>query len=83
MNHDRLDPRTQTRGKSPNAKKSMATAAKVPPANVDAKFGVEDHTAGDQTIDRDVDAANEDDDDAGTPGDSKRRHPDQNVARPT
>ena len=53
-----LDPRTQTAGKSPDAKKSMATAAKMPPSDIDSKVGVEDHTAGEHTVDKDVDAGN-------------------------
>ena len=81
MNHDKLDPRTQTEVKSPDAKKSMATAAKVPPSPVDLKVGIEDHHPGEQTIDRDVDAAHDDNRDA--PSDPKQRHPDQNVPPPT
>jgi hypothetical protein len=60
MKRDRLDPRTQTDGKSPDAKKSMANDAKVPPSIVDSKAAVEDHAPGDKTIDRDVDRANPD-----------------------
>ena len=55
---DELDPRTQTQGKSPDAKKSMANAGKVPPSIVDSKVGVEDHEPGEQTVDRDVDKGN-------------------------
>ena len=54
---DKLDPRTQTEGKSPDAKKSMAVEGKVPPSAVDSKVGIEDHAAGEQTIDRDVERA--------------------------
>jgi hypothetical protein len=74
MPHDKLDPRTQTDGKSPDAKKSMATAAKVPPSQVDLKVGIEDHHPGEQTVDRDVDAAQ---------GDGSRGRPDENVPPPT
>ena len=55
-----LDPRTQTRGKSPDAKKSMANHGKVPPSIVDSKAAVEDHAPGEQTVAKDVDAANPD-----------------------
>ena len=55
--HDKLDPRTQTDGDSPDARKSMAVDGKVPPSNIDSKVGVEDHAAGEQTIDRDVERA--------------------------
>ena len=58
MKHDKLDPRTQTDDKSPDAKKSMASEGKVPPSIVDAKAAVEDHTPGEQTVDRDVEAGN-------------------------
>jgi hypothetical protein len=54
---DKLDPRTQTDGKSPDARRSMAVDGKVPPSPVDGKVGVEDHAAGENTIDREVDAA--------------------------
>jgi len=53
-----LDPRTQTAGKSHDAKKSMATAAKVPPSQVDLKVGIEDDYPGEHTVDRDVDGGN-------------------------
>jgi hypothetical protein len=58
-NHDdKLDPRTQTKDQSPDAKKSMANKGKVPPSIVDSKVGVEDHEPGGQTVDRDVDKGN-------------------------
>ena len=53
-----LDPRTQTNGKSPDAKKGMAVDAKVPPSQVDLKVGIEEHYPGEQTVDKDVDAGN-------------------------
>jgi hypothetical protein len=55
---DKLDPRTQTDGKSPDAKKSMAVDGKVPPSYIDSKVGIEDHAPGEQTVDRDVERAN-------------------------
>ena len=60
MKRDKLDPRTQTDEKSPDAKKSMANDGKVPPSIVDSKAAVEDHAPGEQTVDRDVDQANPD-----------------------
>lgn len=66
MSYDDLDPRTQTEGKSRDAKKSMATAAKVPPSQVDLKVGIEDRYPGENTVDKDVDAGNP------TPGDESK-----------
>jgi hypothetical protein len=60
MKRDKLDPRTQTDGKSSDAKKSMANEGKVPPSIVDSKAAVEDHAPGAQTVDRDVERANPD-----------------------
>jgi hypothetical protein len=60
MKRDKLDPRTQTDEKSPDAKKSMANEGKVPPSIVDSKAAVEDHAPGEQTVDRDVERANPD-----------------------
>ena len=74
MKHDKLDPRTQTEGTSGDAKKSMATAAKVPPSAVDPKVGIEDHHPGEQTVDRDVDAAQ---------GDGTAGVPDEKLPPPT
>jgi hypothetical protein len=56
--HDKLDPRTQTEGKSPDARKSAAVDSKVPPSIVDSKVGVEDQEPGEHTVDKDVDAGN-------------------------
>jgi hypothetical protein len=56
--HDKLDPRTQTDGKSADAKKSMANQGKVPPSFIDSKAAVEDHAAGEPTIDKDVEKGN-------------------------
>ena len=53
-----LDPRTQTASKSPDAEKAMATAAKVPPSDIDSKAGIEAHYPGEHTVDKDVDAGN-------------------------
>ena len=58
--HDKLDPRTQTDNQSPDAKKGMANAGKVPPSIVDSKAAVEDHAPGEQTVDRDVERGNPD-----------------------
>ena len=58
MKRDKLDPRTQTDEKSPDAKKSMANEGKVPPSIVDSKAAVEDHAPGEGTVDRDVDSGN-------------------------
>jgi hypothetical protein len=60
MKHDKLDPRTQTESKSPDAKKSMANDGKVPRSIVDSKAAVEDHAPGEKTIDRDVERGNRD-----------------------
>jgi hypothetical protein len=60
MKRDKLDPRTQTDDKSPDAKRSMANDGKVPPSIVDSKAAVEDHAPGEQTVDKDVDRANPD-----------------------
>ena len=58
MPYDKLDPRTQTEGKSRDAKKSTADAAKVPPSQVDSTVGIEDQTEGQTTVDRDVERGN-------------------------
>ena len=55
MDDRKLDPRTQTEGQSRDARKSTANDAKVPPAQIDSKVGVEDHEVG-RHVDADVEA---------------------------
>jgi hypothetical protein len=59
MKRDPLDPRTQTDGKSPDAKHSAATNAKVPPSFMDSKVGVEDQEVA-KHVDRDVEEGTRD-----------------------
>ncbi|HEV2295623.1 MAG TPA: hypothetical protein VGR35_17375 [Tepidisphaeraceae bacterium] len=53
MARNRLDPRTQTDGKSSDAKRSAAADAKVPPSFMDSKVGVEDQEVA-KHVDEDV-----------------------------
>jgi hypothetical protein len=55
MKRDKLDPRTQTDGKSEDARHSAATDAKVPPSFMDSKVGVEDQEVA-KHVDRDVES---------------------------
>jgi hypothetical protein len=55
MKRDPLDPRTQTDGQSPDAKRSTANDAKIPPAEIDSKVGIEEHEVGNH-VDADVEA---------------------------
>ena len=54
---DKLDPRAEAEGQSPDARKSTAIDSEGPPTMIDSKVGTEDHAPGEQTVGRDVERA--------------------------